>query len=104
MATLEQLQRALVNADAAGDAEGAAILAREIESMRSAQPLVDSYVSGDSRNTAFGSVDAFMRGAADAATFGFADEIAAGLGTGFGYLGDYDQELARQRAGPKGLP
>ena len=53
--------------------------------------------SADDRDTAFGSVDAFMRGAADAATFGFADEIAAGLGSGFGYLSDYDKELARQR-------
>lgn len=51
----------------------------------------------DNRDTVLGSVDAFMRGAADAATFGFADEIAAGLGTGLGYLGDYDAELARQR-------
>lgn len=42
-------------------------------------------------------VDAGMRGAADMMTFGFADEISAGLGTGFGMLGDYDKELARQR-------
>ena len=38
MATLEQLQRALVNADAAGDAEGAAILAREIQAMQGSMP------------------------------------------------------------------
>ena len=42
-------------------------------------------------------IDAGMRGAADFLTLGTADEISAGLGTGFGYLGDYDKELARQR-------
>lgn len=51
----------------------------------------------DPRNSMLGKADAFMRGAADTLSLGFADEIAAGLGTGFGYLGDYDQELARQR-------
>ena len=38
MATLEQLQRALVNADAAGDTEGASILAREIQAMQGSMP------------------------------------------------------------------
>jgi hypothetical protein len=45
----------------------------------------------------FEKIDAGMRGAADMMSFGFADEISAGLGTGFGFLGDYDKELARQR-------
>lgn len=49
------------------------------------------------RNSVLGKVDTAVRGAADMLSLGFADEIAAGLGTGFGYLGDYDQELARQR-------
>lgn len=46
------------------------------------------------------SVDSFMRGAADMATFGFADEISAGLGaaTGIGgKFGEYDRNLMRQR-------
>ncbi|MDM8346438.1 hypothetical protein P8H26_13650 [Pseudochrobactrum sp. sp1633] len=51
----------------------------------------------DPRDSFLGKVDSVMRGAADTLSFGFSDEIAAGLGTGFGYLGDYDQELARQR-------
>ncbi|MFI3905660.1 hypothetical protein [Ochrobactrum sp. S1502_03] len=51
----------------------------------------------DERDSILGRVDAAVRGAADTLTFGFSDEIAAGLGTGFGMLGDYDQELARQR-------
>jgi hypothetical protein len=44
---------------------------------------------------------AALRGAADVATFNYADEIQAGLETGFGTLGDYDQradELRAQRA------
>lgn len=43
-------------------------------------------------------VGAGVRGAADALTFGYNDELLAGLGTGFGLLGDYGKELARQRA------
>jgi hypothetical protein len=51
----------------------------------------------DPRDSLFGKIDAGVRGAADMLTFGFADEIAAGLGTGFGFRGDYNAELARQR-------
>jgi hypothetical protein len=51
----------------------------------------------DQRDSFMAKADAVVRGLADVATAGFADEIAAGLGTGFGYLGDYDAELARQR-------
>lgn len=43
-------------------------------------------------------VDAGMRAGADALTFGTADEITAGVGTGFGLLGDYGKELQRQRS------
>lgn len=45
--------------------------------------------------------DAFMRGAADAITFGLSDEISAGMGalTGIGGdFGDYSGNLERQRA------
>lgn len=51
----------------------------------------------DPRDSFMGKVDSAVRGAADTLSLGFADEIAAGLGTGFGMLGDYDAELARQR-------
>lgn len=51
----------------------------------------------DGRNSILGKIDTAMRGAADTLSFGMADEISAGLGTGFGFLGDYDKELARQR-------
>lgn len=60
------------------------------------QPIVRN-PDDSARNSFMGKVDTAMRGAADMLSLGFADEIAAGLGTGFGYLGDYDQELARQR-------
>lgn len=48
-----------------------------------------------------GAIDAFVRSAANAATFGFADRIAAGLGalTGVGgKIGQYDKNLQAQRA------
>lgn len=60
-------------------------------------PSPEADVSGDSHNTVLGRWAVLMRGAADVITISLADEIAAGLGTGFGLLGDYDQELARQR-------
>lgn len=66
---------------------------RELERRRGKLPTS----TPDERDSALGRIDAIMRGAADTLTFGFADEIAAGLGTGFGLLGDYDAELARQR-------
>lgn len=53
--------------------------------------------AADPRDSFLGKVDSVVRGAADTLTLGFADEIAAGLGTGFGMLGDYDAELNRQR-------
>jgi hypothetical protein len=53
--------------------------------------------AADPRDSILGKIDAGMRGAADILSLSFADEIAAGLGTGFGYLGDYEKELARQR-------
>lgn len=43
-------------------------------------------------------LDAGARGAADTLTFGYADEIAAGLSSGFGAVGDYDEDLAQERA------
>jgi hypothetical protein len=59
----------------------------------------DKPKKGKSKET--GSIDAFVRGAANAATFGFADRIAAGLGslTGIGgQAGEYEKNLASQRA------
>jgi hypothetical protein len=53
--------------------------------------------AADPRDNLFGKVDAAVRGVADAATFGFADELSAGLQTGAGLWGDYDQALAAER-------
>jgi hypothetical protein len=44
-----------------------------------------------------GTIDAAIRGAADVATFGYMDEIAAGMNSLVG-LGSYDENLAEQRA------
>lgn len=54
----------------------------------------------DRGDSSFRNLDSFMRGAADLATFGMADEISAGLGaaTGIGgEFGNYDRNLNRQR-------
>lgn len=88
MATIEELSTALINADKAGDADAARTLAAEIAKMQA---------QSDPRNSLLGKVDSFMRGAADTVSLGFADEIAAGLNTGFGFMGDYGEELKRQR-------
>lgn len=63
---------------------------RELERRRQQQ-------GSDPRDSILGRVDSVVRGAADILSLGYADEIAAGLGTGFGSLGDYEEELARQR-------
>ncbi len=60
-------------------------------------PQAQAPKAPDTRDNLLGKVDATVRGAADMLTLGFADEIAAGVGTGFGFLGDYQKELARQR-------
>lgn len=43
-------------------------------------------------------IGATIDGVAQGMTFGFSDEIAAGLGSGFGMLGDYQQKLEQERA------
>lgn len=72
----------------------------EIAQQIGAKPRNDApqTTTADGRDNALGMVDTFVRGMADTSGLGFADEISAGLGTGFGFLGDYDKELARQRA------
>lgn len=70
----------------------------EIAKSLSQQAPSTSAPADDGRNNALGMVDTFVRGMADTSGLGFADEISAGLGTGFGLLGDYGQELERQRS------
>ena len=96
MATLEELQDALINADKAGDKNAARILADEIVRVRSipapaTEPAAESDQSRAVREdlaatsnkffqgkpNSARTIDSFMRGAADTASFGMADEIAA---------------------------
>ena len=101
MPTLEKLQQALVNADRAATAgdEGAAADARAIASEIKKLRATSQAATGETRDGKglLEKVDAGVRGFADLVTWGASDEISAGLGTGFGFLGDYDKELARQR-------
>jgi hypothetical protein len=58
-------------------------------------PTVGDAERDAQRNTLGGEIDAFGRGLADTATFGFADEIAAGAQTLFGggtYAGNLDEQ------------
>lgn len=61
---------------------------------------VDGMSTGSARgdNGMLETVGAGIRGLADAALVGRNDEVLAGIGTGFGLLGDYGKELQRQRA------
>ena len=43
-------------------------------------------------------IGAAIDGVAQGMTFGYSDEIAAGLDSGFGFLGDYDKSLEEERA------
>lgn len=67
------------------------------ETAEGALQALQKHLTPDPRDNFMGKIDSVMRGAADTLTLGLSDEIAAGLGTGFGILGDYDAELARQR-------
>lgn len=85
MANINELQQALVKADAAGDADAAQLFANQINKSNSQQPenTQPEYEASTSDKA---------RLVAQGATFGFADEIEAGAKTGFGLLGDYEQE------------
>jgi hypothetical protein len=92
MADIDLMKKALVNAHKAGDTGAATKIAKAI---KAAQASPEE--GGRDGKGFFEKVDAGVRGAADMLTFGFADEISAGMGTGFGLLGDYDKALAEQR-------
>lgn len=78
-----------------GESADGALQALQKHVAPTGQPEAPDQGDGFLRN-----VDSFVRGAADMATFGLADEISAGLGaaTGLGGdFGDYSGNLARQR-------
>lgn len=60
-----------------------------------AMPYAESV--GRAAGALAGGVDRGVRLLANGATLGTIDKVAAGLNTGFGFLGDYPKELARQR-------
>lgn len=101
MATIDQLSTALRNADAAGDTEAATKLAGAIKAMRGQpQPPQEASASQPEERGLLRRADDFVRGAADMATFGMADELSAWLGskTGVGGKeGDYESNLEAQR-------
>jgi len=102
MATIEQLSKALINADKAGDVDAARTLAAEIRRMQGSSPTNEKPAAQFDG----GMAGAAALGAADTASFGFGDELGAGLGAASEYLasmvtGDqprsYDELLGAMR-------
>lgn len=102
MATIEQLSNALINADKAGDVDAARTLAAEIRRMQGSSPTNEKPAA----QFGGGMAGAAALGAADTASFGFGDELGAGLGAASEYLasmvtGDkprsYDELLGAMR-------
>jgi hypothetical protein len=95
MADIERMQRALVAADKAGDTEAATALAKAIRASSQPSMVDEAKTARDKRygDGILGSVAKSIGAASDMVgsglTFGFDDEINAGLSTGFGFLGDY---------------
>ena len=92
MADTSALERALINADAAGDTEAARVLAGEISRLRSAAPETpkpDKYQQAaiDQRDAlkakGVDTTAGLTRRLAQGASLNFADEILAGLSTPF---------------------
>lgn len=118
MSNPDKLRSALINAHKAGDVEAARKLANALKQMQSAEQG-GGQAEMRSRDVTFGDRvfdaadaiglpaqrmrrDAGALGAAidsvgQAMTFKFSDEIEAGLKTGFGFMGDYSDELAKVR-------
>lgn len=91
---LEKAKRALVNAHNAGDVEAArkiaqAIKATEQTGYRAAEPQAPQAAMSEPSV-----IDSILNGVASGMTFGFDDEIAAGLQTGAGLWGDYGKTVS----------
>lgn len=107
MATLEQLTRALENADKAGDKEAAQVLAAEIKRVQT--PSIDQamsrYMGGGGQKPGF--LESFARGAAQGATLGSGDEMyAAGAGAlakakGEDFVPAFQKQLAETQGNNK---
>jgi hypothetical protein len=124
MATLDELGKALVNADAAGDADAARALAGEITRLRSsaaptgpvaapvtppadpfaaptgadAPPALASMGYGELAKTAGRTADNIVRAAANSMTFGMADRFAGGMDALTGQAPSYSEGVKAQHA------
>jgi len=121
MATLDELGKALVNADAAGDADAARALAGEITRLRqSAAPATAPIVAsadpfaastgaevpqalasmgyGELAKTAGRTADNIVRSAANSLTFGMADRFAGGMDALTGRAPSYSEGVKTQHA------
>lgn len=104
MSDPDKLRSALVNAHKAGDVEAARKLANALkQSLNNVpNPAIASMAgvgeqSTSEQGTLGHTIGAAIDGVAQGLTFNTSDEIAAGLSTGFGLLGDYDEALKAER-------
>lgn len=98
MATLPELEDALRNADAAGDAGAAKILADEIVRMRGdTKTQAQKFDELPTWQKPFVAADDIVRQVVDGMTFGYGDKFAAKANEALG-MGDYETNLAAQRA------
>jgi hypothetical protein len=110
MADIERMKRALVAADQAGDVEAATALAKALRQATAAAPAAgnqkveeaksarDKFYSGGIYGDGTGimakigkSIGAASDMVGSGITFGFDDEINAGISTGVGFVGDYSE-------------
>lgn len=95
MADIEQLKRMRRRAHEAGDTDAARRFTARIKAFNQSEatpePVEEQAHLGHK-------IGAAIDGMAQGLTFGYSDEIAAGLDSGFGLLGDYDKSLAEERA------
>ena len=86
MATLEQLQQALINADAAGDTEAATVFAREIVNMKGAQGAAQSAPQTSAPQ-------------AEAAPTSYWNQIGSGINEGFAGIAGFPVDTANAAMG-----
>lgn len=103
MASLEELGKALTNADAAGDVDAARALAGEITKMRQSDAVAAPTPAAapppeKPSKTYMQHADDVVRAIANGMTFGLADRFAAGMDAATGRGDGYGENLAKEQA------
>src|SRR5688572_2012972 len=95
----KQLEDALIQADAAGDTEGAQILADELKKLKTAAPAEASgFDALPTWQKPLVAVDDIVRMIANGATLGYGDKFAAKMDEKTGLGADYATNLMKERS------